>query len=95
MTRPRIASAVAGAALLLGAVPAFATCRIANETKYSFTITSGNVSNQRVGAHTITTIQAGKILGKSDDGKGIGGFCKDGDELVVKDEKGIPILLPK
>ena len=89
-----LAIAFGGLGTAVGAT-AEASCRIDNQTKYTFTITSGNVSNQRVGAHTTTTIAAGKIVGKSDDGKGIGGSCKDGDALVVKDEGGVPILMPK
>jgi hypothetical protein len=70
-------------------------CRIANTTKVSFTIESGNVSNQRVGAHTSTTIEAGKIIGKSDDGKGVGGSCKDGDKVKIVEEQGVYLLLPE
>jgi len=77
------------------AVPAYATCRVSNETNLSFTVESGNTSNQRLGGHTTMSIASGKILGKSDDGKTIGGFCKDGDELVIKEEKGIPFIAPK
>jgi hypothetical protein len=71
---------------------ALARCRVRNETKYSFTVESGNTSNQRVGAHTDTSIASGKIVGKSDDGKTVGGFCKDGDVLLVQEEKGVPIF---
>ena len=71
---------------------AFATCRIKNETKWSFTIESGNVSNQRVGSNTTTSIASGKVKGKSDDGKTISASCKDGDTLVIKDERGIPVI---
>jgi hypothetical protein len=91
-----IASLATSAALLAAlAAPAAAGCRIRNETKYSFTVTSGNVSNQKVGSNTTTTIAAGTITGKSDDGKTIGGSCKEGDDLVIKDEKGIPVLTLK
>jgi hypothetical protein len=58
-------------------------------------VTSGNTSNQSLGAHTTTTIASGKILGKSKEGKTIGGSCKDGDDLVVKEEQGVPLILPK
>ena len=74
---------------------AHASCRINNETGYSFTVSSGNTSNQSVGAHTTTTIASGTIVGKSKEGKTFGGSCKDGDSLVVKEEKGVPILMPK
>lgn len=77
---------------LLAATPAFATCRIKNETKWSFTIESGNVSNQRVGSNTTTSIASGKVKAKSDDGKTFSASCKDGDELIVKDDKGIPVV---
>lgn len=72
-----------------------ASCRISNETAYSFNVSSGNTSNQSVGAHTTTTIASGTIVGKSKEGKTFGGSCKDGDSLVVKEEKGVPILMPK
>ena len=73
---------------------AFATCRIHNDTKYDFKVESGNVSNQSVGAHTTTSIAAGKIKGKDEkNGKTIGGECKDGDELEVTDSgDDIPVL---
>jgi hypothetical protein len=76
----------------LGAVPAAARCSIKNETKYSFTIESGNVSNQRVGANTSTTIAPGKIIAKGDQGKSFGGSCKAGDKLLVTEERGVVIL---
>ena len=62
---------------------------------YTFTVSSGNVSNQRVGAHTTTTIEAGKIQGKSAEGKTISGACKDGGDLVIQEKNGVPLLLPK
>jgi len=77
------------------ASPAWARCRITNETKYSFTVESGNTSNQRIGAHTSTSIDSGKIIAKSDDGKGVGGSCRDGDEIVIREEKGVLMILPK
>ena len=72
-----------------------ASCRVNNQTGYSFTVSSGNVSNQRVGAHTTTTIEAGKIQGKSDEGKTISGSCKDGGDLVIQEKNGVPLLLPR
>ena len=87
-----------GLATLTGlavASPARASCRISNETGYSFTVSSGNTSNQSVGAHTTTSIAPGTIVGKSKEGKTFGGSCKDGDNLVVKEDKGVPILMPK
>jgi hypothetical protein len=85
------------AALVLGASApsAFASCRIHNDTGISFTVESGNTSNQSVGAHTETSINAGKIIGRSSDGKSISGFCKDGDHLEIKDDHGVPILMHK
>ncbi len=80
------------AAVALFSFEAQASCRIRNETRYSFTIESGNTSNQSVGANTTTSIAAGKVKGISKEGKSIGGSCKDGDELVVKDEGGIPVM---
>lgn len=81
------------ATLALGASSAaFARCHISNETKYSFTVESGNTSNQSVGSNTTTTIDDGKIKAKSKDGKSFGGSCKDGDALVVKEEDGVVIM---
>lgn len=74
------------------ALPAAASCRIRNETKYSFTVESGNVSNQRVGSNTTTSIASGKILAKGDQGKSFGGHCKDGDSIAVKEKDGVVYL---
>jgi hypothetical protein len=74
---------------------AIAGCDIHNDTPWSFVVTSGNTSNQVVGSHTQTAIAAGKIVGKSKEGKTIGGFCKDGDKLEIKNERGVPVLMPK
>lgn len=93
-TRHWLAIAIAVVGLSLGR-QASASCSIHNDTSWSFTVTSGNTSNQQVGSHTQTSIAAGKIVGTSKEGKTIGGFCKDGDKLEIKDEKGVPILLPK
>ena len=73
---------------------AVASCRVNNQTNYSFTVSSGNVSNQRVGPHTTTTIEAGKIQGKSPEGKTISGSCKDGGDLVIQEKNGVPLLMP-
>lgn len=75
---------------------AYASCRIHNETGYSYTIESGNTSNQRVGSHTTTSIASGKVKAKSDDGKhNFGGSCKDGEEVVVKEEGGVVVMETK
>jgi hypothetical protein len=75
---------------------AWAGCRIHNDTKWEFKVESGNTSNQSVGAHTTTSIAAGKIKGvDAKAGKTISGSCKDGDSLEVKDEGGIPVLTVK
>jgi hypothetical protein len=74
---------------------ASASCRIHNDTSYSFTVESGNTSNQSVGSHTQTSIAAGKVKGISKEGKTISGSCKDGDSLEVKDEGGIPVMTVK
>ena len=79
----------------VGALPAAARCSIKNETKYSFTIESGNTSNQRVGANTSTTIAPGKIVAKGDQGKSFGGSCQSGDKLLVTEERGVVILQHK
>jgi hypothetical protein len=74
---------------------AAASCRVNNETGYSFIVSSGNLSKQRVRAHAAAVIEAGKIQGKSDEGKTISGSCRDGGELVIQEKNGVPLLLPK
>ena len=91
MSRTLLIICVAGGLLAIGGSRAAASCRVSNETGYSFTVASGNVSNQRVGAHTTTTIAAGKIQGKSDEGKTISGSCKDGGDLVIQEKNGVPL----
>jgi hypothetical protein len=91
MIRITVVALVLGA----GAQAALASCRIHNDTSYSFTVESGNTSNQSVGSHTETSIAPGKIIGKSPEGKTVSGFCKDGDHLEIKDDHGVPILMTK
>ena len=81
--------------LLLFDAPAAASCRIKNETGYTFAVASGNVPNQKVGAGATTTIAPGKVQGRSDDGKTISGVCKDGGDLVIQEKNGVPLLLPR
>jgi hypothetical protein len=78
--------------VLLADTPAAASCRIKNETGYTFAVASGNVPNQKVGAGATTTIAPGKVQGRSDDGKTISGICKDGGDLVIKEKNGVPLL---
>jgi len=94
MSRLMIAVLAAGSALVAPRLAA-ASCSIHNDTNYSFTVESGNTSNQSVGSHTQTSIAAGKIVGRSKEGKTVGGFCKDGDSLEIKDDHGVPVLMPK
>jgi hypothetical protein len=79
----------------LSAGAASASCRIHNDTGWSFKVESGNTSNQSVGSHTQTSIAAGKIKGVSKEGKTISGSCKDGDSLEIKNEGGIPVMQVK
>jgi hypothetical protein len=95
MSRLSITLCIVSGLLAAAGSRAAASCRVSNETGYSFTVSSGNVSNQRVGAHTTTTIAAGKVQGKSPDGKTISGQCKDGGDLVIQEKNGVPLLLPK
>ena len=67
---------------------ALARCTIHNETEHSFTLESGNVGNQRVGAHTTTSIASGDIHGESDDGKRVAGMCRDGGSVRMIDDHG-------
>src|SRR5579871_1924468 len=82
----------AAEALVFNETPAAASCRIKNETSYTFAVASGNVPNQRVGARATTTIAPGKVQGRSDEGKTISGVCKDGGDLVIKEKNGVPLL---
>lgn len=71
-----------------------ANCRIKNETKWSFTVESGNVSNQRVGSNTSTTIADGTIKAKADKGgPSVSGSCKNGDSIKIIDDKGTPVIV--
>lgn len=84
-----LASFIAIAAL---ASTAAAECRIKNETKWSFTIESGNVSNQRVGSNTTTTIAEGKVVAKDDKaGKSFSTTCKN-ETIRIKDDRGTPVV---
>jgi hypothetical protein len=91
MTRMTLCLLIGGT-LSLPAAPAAASCRISNQTKYAFTVDSGNVASQRIGANAITTVAAGKIQGKSPEGKTISGSCKDGGDLVILEKNGVPLL---
>jgi hypothetical protein len=90
-----IASTAAALTIVATAHAALASCRIHNDTGFSFTVESGNTSNQSVGSHTETSIAPGKIIGRSKEGKTVSGFCKDGDRLEIKDDHGVPILITK
>ncbi|HVU51450.1 MAG TPA: hypothetical protein VHL80_12225 [Polyangia bacterium] len=93
---PRAAGVFAmAAALSLVCAAARASCLVTNETGYEFVVSSGNAANQKVGPHATTTIEAGKIQGKSAEGRTISGSCKDGARLVVREKNGVPLLLPR
>jgi hypothetical protein len=95
MSRLIVTVFVVSGLLASGASRAAASCRVTNETAFTFTVASGNVSNQRVRGHSTTTIEAGKIQGRSDEGKTISGSCKDGGDLVIQEKNGVPLLMPK
>jgi hypothetical protein len=95
MRRWLSSAAVATGLFLAGTPGVLASCRITNQTGYDFVIASGNVGDQRVKAHGITTIAPGKVLGKTDEGRTISGVCKDGGDLVIKEQDGVPRLMPK
>lgn len=95
MSRLAVIVWVVSGFLTAAASPASASCRVTNETGFTFTVASGNVSNQRIRGHSTTTIEAGKIQGRSDEGKTISGSCKDGADLVIQEKNGVPLLLPK
>jgi hypothetical protein len=91
-----IAAAAFATTSLALANPVWASCRISNETKWSFKVESGNTSNQSVGSHTTTSIAAGRIKGvDAKNGKSVSGQCKDGDQLKIIDDKGVPVLVHK
>ena len=79
----------------LVAAGARASCVVTNETAYEFVVSSGNAADQKVAPHATTTIEAGKIVGKSPEGRIISGSCKDGARMVVQEKNGVPLLLPK
>ena len=84
------------AATSLTSIVASASCRIHNDTAFDFQVESGNTSNQSVGPHTTTSIAEGTIRGvDAKASKSISGSCKNGDELEVKDDHGVPVLTLK
>ncbi len=90
-----IALAIA-AGTTLAAAPTWASCRIHNDTGFDFKVESGNTSNQSVGAHTTTSIAAGKIRAVDEkSGKSVGGSCKDGESVEITDDHGTPVLSVK
>ena len=95
MSRLTVTVCVVSGLLAAAGSRAAASCRVTNETAFTFTVSSGNASNQRIGAHATTTIEVGKIQGKSPDGKTVSGACKDGGDLVIQEKNGVPLLLPK
>ncbi len=72
---------------------ASARCTIRNETSYSFTVESGNTSNQRVGSHTTTSIDDGRIRARSDDGQSAGGSCGDGETVRIVEDHGTVMIV--
>src|SRR5215510_11511934 len=95
MSRLAVIIGVASGLLVAGESGAAAACRVTNETGYTFTVSSGNAANQRVRAHATAAIEAGKIQGKSEEGKTISGSCRDGGEMVIQEKNGVPLLQPK
>jgi hypothetical protein len=85
--------ALASAAALI-ALPAAASCRIHNDTGVTFTVESGNTSNQSVGSHTTTSIAAGRIIAKGDKGQSVGGSCKDGESIKIIEDRGALVIVP-
>lgn len=84
--------ALAAISAPLAAMPAYASCTISNNTDYSFTIDSGNTTNQSVSANGTTSIDSGNIVGKSSKGN-VGGSCSDGGhvKIIMKDDA--PVLV--
>jgi hypothetical protein len=94
MRKAALVFLLAGGMTTLGAASAHASCVVKNETSWEFLISSGNAADQKLAAHASTTIAAGKISGKSPEGKTISGSCKDGSSLVVHEKNGVPLLMP-
>lgn len=93
MTMRRITTLfIAAAAVSVFSAEAFASCSVKNRTKYDFTVTSGNTSNQKLRGNSSMSIASGTITGESSEGKTISGSCKDGDSLVVEEKRGVPVL---
>ena len=95
MAKRKLLAMLVGATVGLAAARAGASCLVTNETALEFVVSSGNKPDQKVGAHATTTIEAGKISGKSPEGRTISGSCKDGARLVIIEKNGVPLLMPK
>lgn len=83
------------AALSLSTTAFAGRCDIHNDTDQNFTIESGNVSNQRIEAHSQDSIESGDITGKSDSGKSIGGHCDDGQKIEIVEVNGSLVIRPQ
>ena len=95
MTRTSVIIWAVSGLLAVAGSRAAASCRVSNETGYRSRCRRETRANQRVRAHATATIEAGKIQGKSDEGKTISGSCRDGGEMVIQEKNGVPLLLPK
>ncbi len=94
LARTALGAALTASIVLGLAAAASANCRIHNDTGVSFTIQSGNVSNQRVGGHTTTSIDDGRIVAEGDDGRTVGGMCEDGGSVEIREEHGTLVIVP-
>lgn len=96
MTARRLATFfVAAVAVSVFSAEAFASCSVKNRTKYDFNVTSGNTSNQRLRGNSSMSIASGTITGESPEGKTISESCKDGDDLVIEEKRGVPVTTHK
>ena len=95
MARDKLFAVLVGGLVALGAARAGASCLVTNQTGFEFLVSSGNKADQKVNAHATTTIDAGKISGKSPEGRTISGSCKDGARMVIIEKNGVPLLMPK
>ena len=94
--RTLLFTSVVCAITLTASVASAGRCSIKNETKYSFTISSGNTSNQRVGSHTSTSIASGEIIAKADgEKKSVGGACAAGSKIKIVEKKDVLMILPQ
>jgi hypothetical protein len=69
-------------ASLAWAAPAWASCRIYNETDRTFLVSPGDETGRELGPHTEDSLRSGDIIIEGNDGAALTGFCSEGGRLV-------------